>query len=73
MNGEEETENCVTTDECDGDGHKRQLAERGGDGVRLGVVALRYEQGIETLEGDHVDAVNRAENEDVDGEEREVK
>lgn len=57
----------------DGDHDRRERLEQAGYRVGLGVVALGYQQGIEALEGDHVDAVYRAEYEGVDGKEHEAE
>ena len=47
----------------DGDHHRRQRLQYAGDGVGLGVVPLRDQQGIKALVGHHIDAVDSADNE----------
>ena len=57
----------------DGDHHRRQRLQHAGDGVGLGVVALRDEHGIKALIGHHIDAVDGADDKAPDSQYRKAE
>lgn len=58
---------------CDRDDERRERLQHARDGVGLGVVPLRDQQGIEAVVGDIVDAVDRADDKAEDREHRKAE